>query len=315
MGDYEEALQYAYQSLAIQEKLRNKHPSDKGLLKQLALTHDAVGSILRSLGRVDEALDSHRKSLELFQNLLDQNPQDAEFASRVGIAHFRIGNDLREQGRTREALEQHFLPYAKPERERPVDPSLSSSEAHSSFISHVLVGSAHMELDEPAKALPHFEFALRWKQMQVQRDPNNARYARDWSEIHAQIGNAQIALGRFDVGLTNLQESVRLAESILERDPVNGSSRSLVLDCLHDQAQGLARIARAAETSPAQSARLWLQVIQALSRCQEKLAAKEMAQRRIENGKMASKIAQELDEARAALATLSADTATAPPKP
>ena len=58
-----------------------------------------------------------------------------------------------------------------------------------------------------------------------------------------------------------------------------------------------------------------MQAIKELSRCQEKLAAKEMAQHRIENGKMASKIAQELDEARAALATLSAGMATEHPKP
>ena len=92
--------------------------------------------------------------------------------------------------------------------------------------------------------------------MQVERNPNNARYARDWIEIHAEIGTAQIALGRFEEGLTNLQQAVFLAENLLARDPMNGAAQSALINCLHEQANALATIARAPQTSRSQQAEL-----------------------------------------------------------
>ncbi len=97
-----------------------------------------------------------------------------------------------------------------------------------------------MQLDQPSNALPQFEQALQWKKILVDREPDDARHARDWSEIHSDLGTAQIALGRFDEGLTNLDEAVRLAEALAERDPSNGSSQDLLAGVLQDEAKGCA---------------------------------------------------------------------------
>jgi tetratricopeptide (TPR) repeat protein len=304
LGDYEKALQFANQSLAIQENLRRSHPNDQALLNQLAFTEDAVGSIVGALGRSGEALDHHRKSLGLFSRLSSQNPADRTLAHRVRTAHFRIGNDLRDQGQPQEALEQHYLPYGKQELDQALDPTLSSREAHGCYVAHLLVGLAEMELHQPSNALPQFEAALRWKKMQVEREPNDARYARDWSQIHSELGAAQIALGQVEAGMTNLQEAVRLAGEVLAHDPVNGSSQSQLIGSLHAQAKGLAAIAQSPGSSPARRADLWAQVIQILSGCQEKLASPAMAQIRASEVGTAKKIAQDLDQARAALARL-----------
>jgi tetratricopeptide (TPR) repeat protein len=217
LGNYEKALQFANQSLAIEENLRRSHPNDEALLTQLAFTEDQVGLILGELGRSEGALVHHRQSLELFQRLLKQNPRDANLAHWVITAHRRIGNDLRAQGRPKEALEQHYLPYGQHELEQALDPTLGSREAHWRYVAHLLVGLAEMQLNQPSNALPQFEAALRWKQMQVEREPNNAQWARDWSQIHSELGAAQIGLGRVEVGLANLQEAVRLAAEIQAR--------------------------------------------------------------------------------------------------
>ena len=116
-----------------------------------------------------------------------------------------------------------------------------------SFVAHEMVGSCEMEMEDPMKALRQFEAAFRWKQMQVEREPSDARYARDWGWIHSLLGTTQIALGRFDEGITNLQESVHIAEGVLARDPLNGSAQSALFGRLRALAQGLIKIARAPE--------------------------------------------------------------------
>jgi tetratricopeptide (TPR) repeat protein len=184
-----------------------------------------------------------------------------------------------------------------------------------SYMAHRMVGECEMDLGQLSNALPHIEAALRWKQMQVDQEPSNARWARDWGGIHSLLGTAQIALGRFDEGMTNLQESVRIAESVLAHDPMNGSEQLQVIRCLQHQAEGLAKIARAPETSPKRREELWQQAVQALTHCQARLTSPAVVKLRIQNSKTSSQIAQELEEARAALAKVASAGRSKGPKP
>ena len=172
-----------------------------------------------------------------------------------------------------------------------------------------------MELNQPAAALPHLEEALQWSRILVEREPNHARYARDWNGAHSEIGLAQIALGRFDVGLTNLQEGVRLAENLIVRDPMNGSFQVRLIDNLQQQAKGLAKIAHSPGSSPVRQVEFWRQAIQSLTRCQERLAAPELERIRRQLTKQATEIAQALNEARSAQAKISGDAEAKPAKP
>ena len=276
IGDYTNALRFASQSLAIQRNLVRTHPNDQELLTQLAHAEDWVGSILYGFGRSTEAQDHFRDSLKLFSQLLEKDPDNTEFQTWVRIEHFRIGNVLLDEGRAKEALEQYYLPYGKQWLDRPLDPTLSSKEAHMSYVAHANVGDAEMQLDQPSNALPQLEEAFRWKKLQVEREPNNARYARDWSGIHGDLGSAQIALGRFDEGLTNLDEAVRLAEALAERDPANGSSQESLAEVLRDKAKGCAKVAGSPGISRARQATLWQQAIAALTLCQEKLDSAQL---------------------------------------
>jgi tetratricopeptide (TPR) repeat protein len=288
----------------IQQELLKKRTNDTELLRELALTQDAVGSILFGSHRYDEAIVHYRQSLDLFRQLHDRLPDDTYVEFRARTANFRIAGAVMALGRTREALEQYILPYGKRWLERSVDPTLPSWEAHMSFVAHEMVGHCEMEMEQPTKALPQFEAAFRWKQMQVEREPSDARYARDWGWIHSLLGTTQIALGRFDEGITNLQESVHIAEGVLGRDPLNGSAQSALFGRLRALAQGLIKIARAPEISPVRRAELWQQATQALVRCQAILTSPAAAKLGIHDGITHGEIARELDEARAVLAKL-----------
>lgn len=314
IGDYSNALLFASQSLAIQQNLVKADPDNQELLAQLASTEDQVGGIVGELERSTEALDHFQKSLNLYQRLLEKNPDSADFLDEVRVENFRIGNVLLGEDRTAEALEQHYLPYGKQWLDRSLDPTLSSREAHMSFVAHDNVGWSELQLGQPSNALPQFEAALQWKKMLVDRDPNNARYARDWSEVHGDLGTAQIALGRFDEGLSNLDEAVRLAEPLVERDPANGSSLGMLAEVLHDEADGCAKVAGSPGISPARQAALWQQAITALTRYQENLDLPQVAhmpQSRITRDR--NRVASALSTARDAYAKLGVETETNSP--
>ena len=308
VGDYSNALRFASQALTIEQNLVKTQPNDGQLLRQLAQTEDQVGGILQMLNRPTDSIDHFKRSLELSEQLLNQNPGDTNLES-VRIAHFRIGNVLMDQNRAKEALEQYYLPYAKQWLDRPLDPALNSGEAHTCYVVHGLVGDAEMQLNHPSNALPQFEEAFRWMKILVDREPNEARYARDWSELHRDIGTAQIALGRFDEGLTNLDEAVRLAEPLVQRDPSNGSSQESLAEVLQDEAKGCAKVAGSSGISRARQAELWQQAIAALTRCQEKLDSPQLAHVAASQlSKQRNEVASALNEARNAYEKLASET-------
>jgi len=315
LGDYTNALSFANQSLAILQNLQDKQPKDEELLRQLIQSQDDIGSILGALGRRDEALEHHRRSLDWVQRLRDQDPNDAFGSRYLRIANFRIGNDLVGLEHFQEALDEHFLPYGKPFLDRAVDASISSDEAHACKIAHLVVGRAEIKLNQPAKALTHFEQAQSWAKLLIDREPNEARYVRDWSEIHSIIGAALIALGRFDEGVTNLQTGVRLAEAIVARDPMNGSSQELMIHNLQQLAEGLGKVASAPGTGPARRSELLQQVVQLLTRCEAMLSAPELERIKPQLSADAKEIAQQLHEAHNALEKIKGDAAANSAKP
>jgi len=115
--------------------------------------------------------------------------------------------------------------------------------------------------------------------------------------------------------MTNHQEGVRLAENLVTRDPMNGSSQSRLIDSLQLMAESSAQIARAAGTSPARQAECWRQTIQSLTRCQDLMASPQLQRLRSQFGKASKEIAQELNEAQNALAKLPGDTEAKPARP
>lgn len=307
LGDHDTAFRFANQSLTISQNLQRKNPNDRERLRILHTAEGRVGTLLLVLGRLDEALVHFRQSLDLSRQLLSANPNDVSARERVDFVHLHIGQALQRQGHPKEALEQHYLPHAKEWLERPVDGRTDSSEVHRSWVAHALVGDALLELDRAAEALPYWQQALRWKKLLIDREPNNARWARDWSSTHCSVGNVLVALGRFDEGMTNLQEAVRLAERLVGRDPSNGEPQIALVAALQAQAKGCARYAGAPGTSPGRQAELWQQAIQALTRCDERLASPELERMKPRLSRTAKEVTQALSEARVALAKIAAD--------
>ena len=302
MGDYKAALRFADQSLAISQALQSKHPTSPEARLALALAHDRVGSILLALARPEEALEHHRQNRDWLRRILDQQPDRSAAQAGLQIANFRMGHDLRALGRTREALEDYYLPNAGDLLELRVNPETRSDRVHMSCVFHGLVGGSCMELGQPAEALPHLQQAFRLTKILLDREPNNARYARDWVGIHRSVGAALVALGRFEEGMKQLEEGVGLAERLATRDPMNGEALSQLIECLHEWAKGSARAAEEPTISQARQVELWRQVVQLLTRCEQRLAAPEMERIKPQFRNTAREVTQELQTARQALA-------------
>jgi tetratricopeptide (TPR) repeat protein len=166
-------------------------------------------------------------------------------------------------------------------------------------------------LDQPSNALPRYEQALRWNQLFGDREPNNARWPRDWAQLHGSLGTTQIALGNFDEGMTNLLAAVDRMESLVQRDPANGLSQEMLANLLQEEGKGWVKLAGSPGISRAQQAEVWQRAIVVLTRCLEKLDSPQQAHRpKSQLTKTRGEIESALSEARNGYAKIAGETKT-----
>ncbi len=309
LGDYDTALRFADQSLAISRSLLAKHPADNERLRVVASAEQRVGTLLDVLGQSDQALIHMQRLVEASEAILKENPNDAGAVGRVRTAHLHFASVLYGQGHKQEALEQ-YLRYGKDWLDHPVPESADpqDEDAMWSYVEQWVVGRSYLDLERPAEAVPLLKKALGWNKLFSDQEPNNARWPRDWSELHGSLGQALVALGRFDEGMTNLQSAVSRAESLVERDPANGLSQKLLADLLQETGNAWAKAADSPGISGTRQAELWQRAIVDFTGCQEKLDSpqlKQMPQSQLTQQR--NEIESALSKARRAYAKLSVE--------
>jgi serine/threonine protein kinase/tetratricopeptide (TPR) repeat protein len=304
MADYEGALRFATQALALSNDLLCKNPSDPERMRNVARLEMHIGDILAQLGKDNDAMPHHQSSLTGFEAVARALPGDARAADNVRIAHWHVGGVHRRQGRVLEALEKHYLPHSAEWLERPVTRPATVIEAHHCYIAHELVGEALLELGSASDALRHFETSFAWVKIKVEMEPDNLRAARDWSELLRFIGKTQIAIGQIEKGAQQLDEAVRRSEKLVVRDPTNGLGQLELLDALEFQAEGFAARAKLPDNSLAQQAELWRRAIDVFEKCRERLDAPELQRIKLGLRPRAERIAKAMTEAKLALEKL-----------
>jgi tetratricopeptide (TPR) repeat protein len=317
LGDYDTALRYANKSLTIYRSLLAEHPEDKERLRDVASAEQRVGTLLEVLGQSDQALVGMQRFVVASEELLKDDPHDADAISRVRAAHLHYAGVFWGQGHKEEALEL-YTRYGKDWLERPVPGSADPKDKDEmwSYIEQWVVGQLYVELERHAEALPLFEQALGWNKLFSEREPNNARWPRDWCELHGSLGKTLVALGRFNEGLTNLQSAVSGAESLVERDPANGLSQKLLADLLQQTGEAWAKVAKSPEILPALQVELWQCAIATLTRSQEKLSSPQPAKTpSAALAKQRDQIASALSEARTTCSKLVGEAKINPVKP
>ena len=196
VGDYDTALSFATQGLAISRSLLAKHQGNKDWLRIVANAEQRVGTLSEVLGQTDQALVHMRRNVEASEEILEIDPDDAIAIRRVRTAHLHFAGVLSGQGRHAEAME-HYLRYGKEWLDRPVPESADPEDMEMmwSYVQQWVAGRDYMDLGQPAESLPLVEKALGWNKRFSEREPNNARWPRDWSELQGLLGKVPFASG------------------------------------------------------------------------------------------------------------------------
>ena len=210
------------------ERLGQSDPSNAVWQRDLSVSHNRVGDVLRAQGNLVEALDAYRESMAVAECLAQSDPSNAVWQNDLSVSHNRIGDVLRAQGNLVEALDAYRESMAVAECLAQSDPS-NAVWLRDLSVSYCYVGMVLQEqgnLDEALIAYRHSNVAMK---RLAQSDPSNAGWQRDLSVSHEKLGDVLLAQGNLGEALDAYRESMAIRERLAQNDRSNaGWQRDLV---------------------------------------------------------------------------------------
>jgi tetratricopeptide (TPR) repeat protein len=189
-GDYESAIGYHEQGLAINQKtLPPNHP-------HLALSYNNMGEAYRNMGEYSKALSFYQKALEIQRKTLSPNhPGLATSYNNMGQAYRNMGEYSKALLFYQKALEiqQKSLP--------PNHPDLATSYNN--------MGEAYRNMGEYSKALSFYQKALEIQQKSL--PPNHPDLATSYNNI----GLVYLSMGEHSKALPFYQKAVEIRQKTL----------------------------------------------------------------------------------------------------
>ena len=103
-GKLDAALEALRADLAIAERLAAADAGNTRWQRDLAVSYNKVGDVLKAQGKLDEALKAYRDGLAVVARLVAADPGNTEWQRDLSISHNRIGDLLAGAGRREEAI-------------------------------------------------------------------------------------------------------------------------------------------------------------------------------------------------------------------
>lgn len=188
----------------------------------LALAEQIAGATALAIDRPDDALRHFNEMgrwASMITNLSSWPGNEGrrmEAASRVSP-----GAVLLRKGWAGDALSNYFLPHLREVQAIGIDPKSRYTLASGPLAqAHKAVAKALAKLGRHEEALSHCRDALPYYKMLIDRGPNNAEFANDYTVMVGHLGEAHLALNQPE-GLDRLNEALESARQLAARDPNN----------------------------------------------------------------------------------------------
>jgi tetratricopeptide (TPR) repeat protein len=140
--------------LAIRERLAAADPQNAGWQRDLSVSHNKIGDVLRAQGNLAQALDAFKASRAIAERLAAADPQNAEWQRDLAVSHERVGDLYAQSGETEKAREAFEHALGAYERLTARNPGDLPSQVFS------VVPRWRLSRLDPAHARRHLEGAL-----------------------------------------------------------------------------------------------------------------------------------------------------------
>ena len=202
------------------ERLAAADPSNARWKRDLSVSHDKIGDVLRAQGDLGGALQAYRASLAVREHLAAVDPANAGAQRDLSVSHTRIGDVLLAQGDLVGALQAYRLSLGLVERLAATDPANAGWQRDLS-VNPDRIGDVLLAQGDLGGALEAYRASLAVRERLAAADPSNAGWQRDLSVSHNNIGIVLRVQGDLDGALQAYRASMAVRERLAAADPSN----------------------------------------------------------------------------------------------
>lgn len=218
-------------ALKTLKKLVSDHPAEQRYRLQLAVVHQNLGGLLRSLGRYDEALAEMNSALGEIRQLVAATPDSVEYRQSEANIWSAQGVVLRASGKLQEAeaaYQQGRTIQAELVAAHPGDVALRQALG----VSHNNQGNLSLSDGDLERASEHFRAGLEIRRQLTAENPGSLEWQYELALSHYGLADLESRRGDPHAALESYRLALDLALQAHARQPLVPEYREL-LAALH----------------------------------------------------------------------------------
>jgi tetratricopeptide (TPR) repeat protein/tRNA A-37 threonylcarbamoyl transferase component Bud32 len=214
----ERAIELNRRAAGFFEKLVAEYPDNTQFRRDLTVTYNNLGNLLRSVHRLDEAEAVHAKALDLRRQLVADHPEDPLFCHDLAVTLHNFGGYFAAAHKYDEAdkcLQESVQLFTQLRDQDPADPAPRHdlAEAYNSL------GDLRRSWGSRSDAMGFFQKALDLREKLSDEHPDDLAYQRDLAASWNNIAVMHRSAGEFQEAAKYFDKSLRLREKLARDNP------------------------------------------------------------------------------------------------
>lgn len=199
-------------------RLVSLKPSHPKAQRDLSMSHDRMGDVLRQMGEPQMALSHYQASLEISEELAQAELGDANAQRDLSVSHNNLGNVMLQMGKPQVSLTHYQASLKICEQLAHAYPGDALAQ-RDLFIGYYKLGDALWRLGKPQEAHRYYQVGLKINEQLAQAEPNNALAQRDLFASYFKSGDVLRQIGLSAEAFTHYQDGLKVSEQLAQTDP------------------------------------------------------------------------------------------------
>jgi len=231
IGDREDALRTARQSLVIREQLADESPDSAELQAKVARSHFRSGDLLSRTGKPAEAVTACERARAIQARLARDHPAVTEFESDLAHTYNNMGIALSMQSKLPEALAT--MQQAQTIWQKLVDANPSVTEFQRELaLSYSYIGDVLIEMGQAAEARKAYEQALVSYAELRKNNPSPTYLERDLANCYYSYGKSLAEMGQPAETIAAYERARAIWQKQADENPAVVDSQASLALCL-----------------------------------------------------------------------------------
>ncbi|HUJ58133.1 MAG TPA: protein kinase [Kofleriaceae bacterium] len=201
------------------DELHDEQPKERALLLGAADTHDKLGDLLRTEGKVEQAFDEYNEAKAERERAASQgNGMVTEEKIALSTSHLKLGSIYQNRGQSSLALDEYKRALELRQQILATQPDNAVVQEKVLDIEGTLADLERSAGQDDA-AIDLYHNAIAASAQLAQRDPSNAEWQRQRADLLADLGFALIDTGDYAPAIAQLDQAIALQQELSRRDP------------------------------------------------------------------------------------------------